>query len=545
MVMSTAKIERDDPRLTAYVLGESDDPEVAEAIAQDAALRAEVDAIRAAAGLLTDAFGREPELGLSEEQREAVLGEGATGTPGIDETVSLGDAAGEEAVASPEVGPTRQRGRVLRFPSPREHWRPYAVAAGFAILLGWAAGSGVFARMQFTVPILWIESVRQSDVQADTNIPMPIPLTLKEVLFGVKQWDAVASRSPFDQEGTAQSIAHMKYALGVNRRGLAALIPADQLGQSSAQVAVPPELTSEPPSLALADTIQEAEQGMAPIPTPVAPAPRAGGGPQPTPETGGGGTQSVATSATRKIVKNADMAIEVERVDTAINQITGAAAQLGGYVLEVRSDYQQDTANGATVSVAVPVDNFEAMLQRVRETATKLVSEQASGRDATKEYVDLQSQIANLEATQARIRQFLDQAKSVDEAMKVNAQLTDIEGQISQLKGQLQFLAQRAAYSTVNVTLQQVPPKVTPTPTATPTPAPTPVAWSPGDTARTSFGQLSGVLKSLTNVAIWLAIVPLPLVLPFVAAWWVVDRRRRHPAPVAADGPQESGVSGS
>jgi hypothetical protein len=33
---------------------------------------------------------------------------------------------------------------------------------------------------------------------------MPIPLTLKEVLFGVNDWDSVAARSPFTQEGTSE-----------------------------------------------------------------------------------------------------------------------------------------------------------------------------------------------------------------------------------------------------------------------------------------------------------------------------------------------------
>src|SRR4029079_16444262 len=103
----------------------------------------------------------------------------------------------------------------------------------------------------------------------------------------------------------------------------------------------------------------------------------------------------------------------------------------------------------------------------------RVLSEAASGTDATQEYVDAQSQLANLEATQARIRQFLEQAKTVEEALRVNARLTEIEGQIGQLKGRLQFLSQRAAYSTIAVQLQQPAPP-TPTPSATPTPSPTP-----------------------------------------------------------------------
>jgi hypothetical protein len=234
----------------------------------------------------------------------------------------------------------------------------------------------------------------------------------------------------------------------------------------------------------------------------------------------------------QKIIKNADMTVEVEDVVTAIGRLEGAAAQLGGYPLDKRFEQSETGPSSAVVSLKVPVGNFEALLQRVRESALKVISEQATGRDATKEYVDLQSQIANLEATQARIREFLGQAKNVEEALQVNAQLREIEGQLSQLKGQMNFLGQQAAYSTVTVNLRERPPSVTPTPTATntatatPTPSPTPVAWQPGKTARSAFGTLSGLLQTFADGAIWLGIVVGPFAALALAIWWL-DRRRK------------------
>lgn len=42
-----------------------------------------------------------------------------------------------------------------------------------------------------------------------------------------------------------------------------------------------------------------------------------------------------------------------------------------------------------------------------------------------------------LEATAARVRAFLDQARTVEESLKINGQLSELEGQIEQVKGQL------------------------------------------------------------------------------------------------------------
>ncbi len=240
----------------------------------------------------------------------------------------------------------------------------------------------------------------------------------------------------------------------------------------------------------------------------------------------------VANDPSRKIIKDAQLSLEVPSVQLALSRISGAVAQVGGYTLETNTSYSQQNTQQAFIKVAVPVDQFEATLQRMREAAGRVISEQATGVDATQEFVDVQSQIANLEATQARIREFLDQATTVEEALQVNAQLTEIEGQISQYKGRLQFLAQRAAYSTITVQLQEPPlPTVTPSPTPSPTPTPTPTPfWNPSRTATQATSTLTTIIQAIMTVAIWLLIVVLPLALPIVLIVLVVQALRRRGA---------------
>jgi hypothetical protein len=175
----------------------------------------------------------------------------------------------------------------------------------------------------------------------------------------------------------------------------------------------------------------------------------------------------------------------------------------------------------AVLRMAVPVDRFEDTLQRVRDAAKEVLSEGTSGVDVSAEFVDVQSQIANLEATQARVREFLTQATTVEEALQVNARLTEIEGQLSQLKGRLQFLSQRAAFSTITVELRQ--PLVATTPAGLP-------AWNPGKIASDAYTTLATVVQALATVVIWVAIVVLPIAVPFIFIGYLVARFRRRPA---------------
>jgi hypothetical protein len=145
----------------------------------------------------------------------------------------------------------------------------------------------------------------------------------------------------------------------------------------------------------------------------------------------------------------------------------------------------------------------------------------------SQEYVDLQSRLTNLEATAARIREFLDKATKVADALEVNQQLSDIEGQIEQVKGRMQFLKDRSAFSTIALTLN---PQV---PTPTPYPTPTPVVWQPGKTVEAASDTLGSLLRGLIDTVLYLGIVLLPFAIPVLALIAIVvyfRRRRKKPA---------------
>jgi len=270
-------------------------------------------------------------------------------------------------------------------------------------------------------------------------------------------------------------------------------------------------------------TVQEAAS--APVPAQPPAPPKAGDGEQ-LADASAVADQSWARvsaspyQANRMIIKNGEMSLLVASTDRAIDQVTGVAVDSGGYIVSAKT-WVQDGLKYATITMGVPSDQFEAVQRQLRTLAIEVLIDTSSGQDVSDEYVDLQSRLTNLEATRARIREFLDKATKVEEALQVNAQLTEIEGEIEQVKGRMQYLKDRAAYSTLLVNIEQQRPTPTPTPTATP------IAWNPGQTLSEAGDTLGSLLRGLGDLAIWFGVVVVPLALPLALAAVVARRARK------------------
>lgn len=235
------------------------------------------------------------------------------------------------------------------------------------------------------------------------------------------------------------------------------------------------------------------------------------------------GDLTVLERSNRMIVKNADIRLMVKDTDTAISRATQIIADGGGYIVSSRVWYQDYYGNNlkyATITIGIPVDEFERTMVRLRDLAVKVVDETAAGDDVTDQYVDLQSELTNLEATRARIQEFLKDAKTIDEALRINQELANIEAQIEQIKGRMNYLSDRSAYSTITINFEPEFPTLTPTPTITPYPTSTPVPWNPGQTFDDATDTVTILYQGIADFLIWVVVVVLPLLLPPALILW-------------------------
>lgn len=229
----------------------------------------------------------------------------------------------------------------------------------------------------------------------------------------------------------------------------------------------------------------------------------------------------------RMIVKNAEASVLVEDSDVAIDRLTQIVGDVDGYIISSRiwfQEYAGENYKYASITIGVPVSQFEVSLRRIRDLSLRVLDENASGEDVTDQFVDLESRLRNLEATRERIKSFLEDAKTVDEALRINQELAAIEAQIEEVKGRMNYLSDRSAFSTITVTISPELPEIVPTPT------PTPIPWDPGHTLDRATDTLVGAYQGLVGFAIWLFVVIVPILAPPVLfVWLIVKLLRRKP----------------
>jgi hypothetical protein len=156
----------------------------------------------------------------------------------------------------------------------------------------------------------------------------------------------------------------------------------------------------------------------------------------------------------RMIVRNGSLTLVVDDIPATLEAIAGVAAGLQGYIVASNTWKNGERVYG-TISLRVPAESFDPAMSALAALAVEVNSKSTSSQDVTEEYTDLGARLKNLEATEQQLTAIMKQAQKVEDVLAVQAQLTDIRGQIEQTKGRMQYLERSSATSLIQVNLEQ------------------------------------------------------------------------------------------
>ena len=172
---------------------------------------------------------------------------------------------------------------------------------------------------------------------------------------------------------------------------------------------------------------------------------------------------SIEAALDRKIIRDADLTIEVASTTDAQQRVTSIAETLGGFVVTSEAKQRQDTEPAKRtldikLVIRVPASQFNSALEQIEKLAANLPERNVTGQDVTEEFIDLDARIKTQKALELQFLDIMKQARKVEDALEVQRQIADVRTEIEKLEGRRRFLESKSTLSTITVNIH------TPTP---------------------------------------------------------------------------------
>jgi len=167
---------------------------------------------------------------------------------------------------------------------------------------------------------------------------------------------------------------------------------------------------------------------------------------------------SVGTPQDQKLVYTVNLSIETLDYDKAVSAIDALCAQYGGYVQSSSvsgNGINSSALRWASYTLRIPAGQLDAF-QTACATVGNITSASRDTQNQTAQYVDLQARLDSLQTEEARLLELLKQAANLDDVIALNDRLSDVQYQIESIQTQLRGIDSQVAYSTVNISLNEV-----------------------------------------------------------------------------------------
>lgn len=156
----------------------------------------------------------------------------------------------------------------------------------------------------------------------------------------------------------------------------------------------------------------------------------------------------------KKIIKTANLKFEVKDFKSYSDNIYKTIKQFGGYIASENqntTDYKIET----TLSIKVPVDQFENLMLQFAGTDAKVIERSISTDDVTGEIVDVKARLEAKKQMRQKYLEFFKQAKNMQEVLQVQQEINGLQEAMESATGRVSYLNHQSAMSTVNLTFYQ------------------------------------------------------------------------------------------
>lgn len=165
-----------------------------------------------------------------------------------------------------------------------------------------------------------------------------------------------------------------------------------------------------------------------------------------------------ATGQGEKIIRTAEIRLEVEDGQVSYKKASEICQNLGGYLGASRFYKDADGRESGTITMRIPKDKFLTAMDQLSALG-KVENVANNSQDVSQEYANLNSRLDAVMVVYKKMLEALQKRQAtIPDALRMESELTPILARIEELKNKIEYLNNAVSFTTITVTFHE--PKV-------------------------------------------------------------------------------------
>ena len=157
----------------------------------------------------------------------------------------------------------------------------------------------------------------------------------------------------------------------------------------------------------------------------------------------------------RKIIRNAQVNMQVKDIQKAFPQIERIVKNLNGYISSSNMQNNSHRISNSIV-IRVPNESLDTLLRLVENQSIFINNSSISSTDVTEEFIDIESRLKTKKEVRERYLDILSKkAKTVEDVLLAEEQIRVLTEEIEAKEGRLRYLQNRVGLSTLTLSIYQ------------------------------------------------------------------------------------------
>jgi hypothetical protein len=162
-----------------------------------------------------------------------------------------------------------------------------------------------------------------------------------------------------------------------------------------------------------------------------------------------------ATGIGDKIIRTAEVRLEVEDASLAYTKVSAICQELGGYLASSNFRKDDEGRQAGIITMRIPKDNFLDALNKINALG-KVENSSTQSQDVSQDYANLKNQLETAMIIYNKMMEALQKRQvTIPEAMRLESELSPILRRVEKLKNKIDYLNNVISFTTITVSFHE------------------------------------------------------------------------------------------